>query len=112
MLGNAQNISVWIFEPRHSCACRSGPDAQVILFDMFVPLEPDSCTFQVSNGRCYVGNLPTEDGANVRGKLPAHSEAEHDAVGIEYQREWRLFGHQTQPKRITVESLRFFCVDY
>src|SRR5260370_1266909 len=78
---------------------------------MVVALETDSDLLQVSNGGGGVWNLPAHHGAKCGRKLLAHSKPQHDTVGVEHQRERRLFAEQPQPKRVAVEFLRTRDVD-
>jgi hypothetical protein len=79
------------------------------LLHPLVALETDSGLLQAFCGCCDVRDLPAEDCAVGGWKFLGHSEAQHDAVGIEDECEWRLFGDEVQAQGVLIET---FCAGY
>ena len=76
-----------------------------------VALETNPGLYQVLYRGGNIRNLPAQHRALDRWTLLAHAEPQHDAVGVEHQRERRLFAQQTQAERVTVELLRTRDID-
>src|SRR5580692_11999006 len=111
MFRKTQNISVRILEPRNLGAGWGCPDAHLILLHEVVALEMNSGLFQVFHRRGDIRDVPTQYRSAGRRKLFSHSQAQHDAVSLKHQCEWRLFTYQPQTERVTVEFLRAGDID-
>lgn len=108
---NAEDISVWIFEPGDACAGRGCPYSKFVGPQKIVALKRDACVHQVADGDLDVWDLPADDGADVGRELLAHAEAQHDAMSVEYQRVGRFFFDEAKAERVAIEGFGAFDID-
>src|ERR1043166_3123058 len=90
MLRKGERVAVRILEPRHLVARRRGPDAGVVLAGEAVALEHHAALAQRRYVTLDVVDLPAEDGEGPRLVIAHLRHAEHDAVGVEDEREVAL----------------------
>src|SRR5262249_30108053 len=82
------------------------PDTQLILRHLAITFKDYACLHQVLDRSGDIRNLPAQHRSLNRGALLADGEAQHDPIGFEHQREWRLFTNETQAERVAIELLR------
>jgi hypothetical protein len=65
VLGNGQEISVGILEPRYARATRSQPNTGLVLLEPRIALQGDAMSAKTFDDVRYAGNLPAEDSEGV-----------------------------------------------
>src|SRR5436309_5545622 len=104
-LRDAERVAVGILEPGNPATGRRFPDAALVLPHPGVAFELDPGAPQLVDGRRDIRNTPAENGVLGRGHLLHRHDAQHDAVGIEHEREVVL-GLKDEAKRLAIEDLR------
>ena len=105
MLRDRQQISIWIFEPRHSVTVRKRAYLSLILTHIRIALERDALAQQPFLRNQDVFHFPSQHRVLCRSKLRSFRNAKHHAMHIEHQRK-PIIAHKCEPECVAIESER------
>src|SRR3954447_18456624 len=83
-LGEGQNVSVGIGEPRDAIPARTRPHALSVLVHTFVSCEHNAEGFEPADGLAHISHSPAEHGVAGVSYLGYDGDAEHRAVSVEH----------------------------
>src|SRR4029453_7868184 len=106
-LSQRQRVTVWIGEPRDTCAAWGRPDPEIVLRHPLVPLEDDATLHQVAHGLRDVRHDPAEDCVTRWLERLHNGDAEHRATGVERQCE-AILPSQAKSPRFGIEGFPAF----
>jgi hypothetical protein len=111
ILLEAEDVAEGIGEPGDLSSAGSRPDGKWMgVVHAGVAVELNAGLDEALSRRCYVRDLPAEDGKLLRLEITGEGGAENCSVQIEDESERRLVGEQGQTKLIAVECEGFVFV--